>query len=119
MIFSRRPKSSDDPDADLREPVSEGPEPVIRLAIGPEIDLHPFAPAEIDSVLEEYLAAAWTAGWRELRIIHGKGIGVQRERVRARLARTPFVERYYDDPSPRGGKGATLALLATQPRVDK
>ena len=84
---------------------------VFRVPIGTEIDLHHFSPRDIDSVVEEYLLEAWRLGYGEVRLIHGKGIGFQRQVVRQRLARTPFVIQFYDDPSPRGGKGATMAEL--------
>ena len=88
--------------------------PVV-LPVEDWIDLHPFEPSEIPSVVEAYLQAAWEAGFREVRIVHGKGIGVQRERVRTVLSRNPLVERYTDAPPERGGWGATLAWLRETP----
>jgi dsDNA-specific endonuclease/ATPase MutS2 len=61
--------------------------------------------------VEEYLSEAHRAGLKELRIIHGRGIGVQREIVRAALARAPFVLDYRDAPVEAGGWGATVVTL--------
>ena len=66
----------------------EGP-PVI-VPIEDAIDLHPFAPAEIPSVVESYLEAARDAGFAEVRLIHGRGRGVQRARVRQVVSRHPL-----------------------------
>jgi len=85
-------------------------EPVV-VPIEDALDLHPFAPREISSVVESYLEAAVEAGFREVRLIHGRGRGVQRERVRAVLAASPYVARFDDAPSARGGSGATIAWL--------
>jgi DNA-nicking Smr family endonuclease len=72
------------------------------------IDLHAFAPRDAKAVVEEFLEEAHRAGFKALRIVHGRGIGVQREVVRAVLARTPFVVAYRDAPLEAGGWGATL-----------
>jgi DNA-nicking Smr family endonuclease len=101
------------------------PEDEIVLPIEDALDLHPFAPREIPDVVASYLEAALEKGFREVRLIHGRGIGVQRERVRSLLSRHPDVEGYADAPSPRGGWGATVVRLRsknrqdTQPRVRK
>ena len=83
----------------------------IELPLEDFIDLHPFQPREIPSVVDSYLEAAAEAGFTEVRLIHGRGIGVQRERVRSVLAKHPLVEAFGDAPSPRGGWGATLVRL--------
>ena len=83
----------------------------VRLPIESVLDLHSFLPREVESVVEEYLIEALGAGFREVRIIHGRGIGTQREIVRAVLARTPFVLSFGDAPPEAGGWGATLAVL--------
>jgi len=81
------------------------------VPIEDSIDLHTFRPRDIRSVVEAYLEAAIEHGFREVRIIHGKGIGVQREAVRAVLARHPGVQRFQDG-GPGGGEwGATRVLL--------
>jgi DNA-nicking Smr family endonuclease len=85
-------------------------EPVV-LEIEDSIDLHTFQPREVVSVVESYLEAAHEKGLREVRLIHGKGRGVQRLAVQSLLARHPLVERFVDAPSSRGGWGATLAWL--------
>jgi len=83
----------------------------VTLPIEDALDLHAFAPADIPSVVEEYLRECRARGWREVRLIHGKGIGVQRRRVQALLARLDFVERFADAPPGRGHWGATLVWL--------
>jgi dsDNA-specific endonuclease/ATPase MutS2 len=92
---------------DERDPF---PDPVV-IPIEESIDLHWFRPAEIKDVVEGYLEAALERGFREVRLIHGRGMGVQRNRVQKILARHPHVERYADAPGDRGGWGATLAWL--------
>ena len=84
--------------------------PVV-VPIEDAIDLHPFAPAEIPSVVESYLEAARDAGFDEVRLIHGRGRGVQRARVQSLLAGHPLVASYRDAPAERGGIGATLVWL--------
>ena len=75
------------------------------------IDLHAFAPRDIPSVVEEYLRAAYDAGFREVRLIHGRGTGVQRGIVQATLERHALVESFYD--APESHLGATVANLRT------
>ncbi len=84
----------------------------VRLPVEDALDLHAFAPREVASVVEEYVAAAHARGFREVRLIHGRGIGVQREIVRAVLARHPLVRGFADAPPERGGWGATVVELA-------
>jgi len=81
------------------------------LPIEDSIDLHGFQPREIPSVVESYLEAAAEKGFREVRLIHGRGTGFQRMRVQEVLAKHPLVERFADAPATRGGWGATLAWL--------
>ena len=78
-------------------------------------DLHPFAPGEIAEVVGEYLARAQAAGLDEVRLIHGRGRGVQRETVRRVLAGSPLVVAFADAPPERGGWGATVARLHPDP----
>lgn len=87
------------------------PEPVV-LPLEDVLDLHPFAPHEIRSVVEEYLTECRAAGFTVVRLIHGKGRGVQRENVRALLTRLPFVHAFHDAPSEAGGWGATIVTLS-------
>jgi DNA-nicking Smr family endonuclease len=84
--------------------------PVV-VPIEDALDLHPFAPAEIPSVVESYLEAAHEAGFGEVRLIHGRGRGVQRARIRALLSRHPDVVSYRDATPERGGFGATVVWL--------
>jgi dsDNA-specific endonuclease/ATPase MutS2 len=102
------------------EPVPEEPplaededpftEPVV-WEITDTIDLHRIAPREIEAVVQAYLEETYARGFRCVRIIHGKGIGVQREAVRRLLARTAFVEIFSDAPD-ASGWGATVVRFA-------
>ena len=74
-------------------------------------DLHPFAPRDVKAAVEAYLEEAHARGFTALRIIHGRGIGVQREMVRKVLARTPYVLDFRDAPEGAGGWGATVVTL--------
>jgi DNA-nicking Smr family endonuclease len=85
--------------------------PAVVIPIEDSIDLHRFRPAEAALVVDAYLEAAFEKGFSEVRIVHGRGRGVQRHRVRLRLARSPFVEAFADAPADRGGSGATLVWL--------
>ena len=96
-------------DDDLDNPF---PEPV-EIEISDVFDLHTIPPRDVKAVVEEYLRLANEKGFRVVRIIHGKGIGVQRETVRAILARTEFVLDWTDAPPEAGGLGATIVRLAT------
>jgi DNA-nicking Smr family endonuclease len=86
-------------------PVSD-PHP---LPIEREIDLHTFAPRDIPSVVDEYIRAAHEAGLRELRLIHGRGRGIQRGIVQQVLERHPLVAEFWDDADAH--LGATWARL--------
>ncbi len=88
----------------------ETPDDVV-LPIEDSIDLHAFEPRDVKDVVGSYLEAALEAGLREVRIIHGRGIGAQREAVRAVLAGHPRVVFFADAPPERGGWGATVAIL--------
>ena len=92
-------------------PMDDEPPEEVRLPIEDAIDLHAFAPRDVADVVASYLEAAREAGFREVRIIHGRGIGAQRETVRALLARHPHVASFADAPPDRGGWGATIVLL--------
>jgi len=87
------------------------PEPV-EIEITDVFDLHTIPPREVRAVVEEYLREAHRKGFPVVRIIHGKGIGVQREMVRAILARTAFVEDWADAPPDVGGLGATVVRFS-------
>ena len=79
------------------------------MPIEDAIDLHSFAPRDIPSVVEEYLSEAHAAGLREVRLIHGRGLGVQRGIVQQALERDPLVVEFFDDPASH--LGATIAIL--------
>jgi len=79
------------------------------VPIEPELDLHAFTPRDIASVTEEYVNAAHEAGLREVRFVHGRGIGIQRATVHRVLKKHPLVEASWDDP--RAHLGATIARL--------
>ena len=83
----------------------------VRIPITDVFDLHSVPPRDVKPIVEEYLEEANRAGFRALRIIHGRGIGVQRELVRSILAKTPFVESFGDAPGQAGGWGATIVTL--------
>ena len=86
------------------------PDPV-RIPITDVFDLHTVPPRDVKPVVEEYLTEAHRLGFKALRIIHVRGIGVQREMVRAVLARTGFVADFQDAPAEAGGWGATIVTL--------
>ena len=75
------------------------------------LDLHPFRPAEVRDVALEYLTEARARGFRRVRLIHGRGIGVQRERVQSLLRTLDWVESFSDADPSGGGWGATVVLL--------
>ena len=81
------------------------------IPIEDSIDLHAFAPSDVRSVVDEYLLAAQARGFREVRLIHGRGRGTQRASVRQLLAQHPVVAAYIDAPPERGGWGATIVQL--------
>ncbi len=83
----------------------------IRIPVTDVFDLHTVPAREIKPVVENYLEEAYRMGFRALRIIHGRGIGVQREIVRSILAKTPFVAGFSDAPAEAGGWGATVITL--------
>ena len=85
-------------------------DPVV-LPIEDYLDLHTFSAREIPFVVETYLAEAVQRGFREVKLIHGKGRGAQRAMVRAVLASHPLVAHYADAPPERGGWGATVVFL--------
>ena len=79
-----------------------------------ELDLHGIPPKLIPELVASYLEEAVRLGFADVRIVHGRGIGVQRERVQSLLARSPLVVTYGDAPEDRGGWGATLVRLVTR-----
>ncbi|HSQ12666.1 MAG TPA: Smr/MutS family protein [Candidatus Deferrimicrobium sp.] len=94
------------PDPPFDEPIT--------LPIEDSIDLHTFQPKEVASVVEEYLEECRRAGFSEVRLIHGKGIGVQRNIVRSVLSKHPAVLSHHDAPAEAGGWGSTVVVLKQQ-----
>jgi len=107
--MSRRSKdqSTDFSASDTKSPFSE---PVV-IPIEDSIDLHPFSPKDIPSVVEEYLEQCRKAGLYEVRIIHGRGKGIQRRIVRSILEKHPLVLSFKDAPPESGGWGSTVVVL--------
>jgi dsDNA-specific endonuclease/ATPase MutS2 len=98
---------------------SENPFPdIVVIEFRDVLDLHSIPARQVRAVVEDYLEEAHSRGLRFVRIIHGKGIGVQREIIRSILARTPFVSDYRDAPPEAGGWGATVVTL-TETRNDE
>lgn len=89
----------------------------ITLPIEDVLDLHSFPPREIPDLLADYLDACVEAGFASVRIIHGKGAGHLKRRVRALLERHPSVRSIGEAPADAGGWGATLVTLSTKPRT--
>ncbi len=83
----------------------------VPFPIEDSLDLHAFAPKDVRPVVDEYLKEAAGRGFREVRLIHGRGIGAQRASVRSLLAGHPLVLRFFDAPPERGGWGATVVVL--------
>lgn len=84
------------------------PEP-FEMEITDTLDLHAFAPRDVKAVTETYLSEAFQKGLKIVRIIHGRGIGVQRDTVRRVLAETDFVKSFKNAPEFSSGRGATIA----------
>ncbi|KAB2958959.1 MAG: Smr/MutS family protein [Thermoanaerobaculia bacterium] len=83
----------------------------IEIPLSDVLDLHGFPPRDVAQIVRDYLDDASRAGFRALRIVHGRGIGVQRETVRAILAHDPRVAAFRDAPGEHGGWGATIVEL--------
>src|SRR5262245_36710922 len=101
-------------DSSAPMPEAEDPDEPVVLPIEDSIDLHAFAPKDVPSVVESYLEAARAAGFAEVRIIHGRGKGVQKERVRQVLGRSEHVRHFEEATPDRGGFGATVVQLKRQ-----
>ena len=87
----------------------EGP---VEIPITDTLDLHPFRPAEVQDVAREYLREAHAIGLEQVRLIHGRGTGFQRERIRSLLRELDFVMDFHDADATGGGWGSTVVLLA-------
>jgi DNA-nicking Smr family endonuclease len=102
------PGERDDDGGDGEELSAES---VVELPLEDVLDLHGFPPRNVREIVLGYLDDAVAAGYSAVRIVHGRGVGVQRDAVRALLARDPRVEEFADAPEPHGGKGATVVRL--------
>jgi len=87
----------------------------VRVPIEDAIDLHSFAPRDVISVVDEYLRAAREAGFTQVRLIHGRGKGVQRADIQRLLRDHALVEQYWD--APESHLGATLVRLRRDPHA--
>jgi DNA-nicking Smr family endonuclease len=83
----------------------------IEIPITDTFDLHPFRPNEIRDVAQEYLLEAHARGFCQVRLIHGRGIGMQRENIRKLLSSLDFVEAFHDADGSGGGWGAPVVVL--------
>jgi DNA-nicking Smr family endonuclease len=89
------------------------PDEPVRIPIEHELDLHAFPPRDVASVVQEYIDAAAASGLTEVRVVHGRGRGVQRGIVQAALERHPKVLEFWDDAGSH--LGATVARLNAEP----
>lgn len=87
------------------------PDDPVEMEITDVLDLHTFLPKEVPDLVRDWLDAAYEKGYREVRIVHGRGKGVQRETVRTLLERDPRVADFADAPAFAGGWGATVVRL--------
>ena len=88
----------------------------VKLPIEDVLDLHTFRPKDIPNLREDYLSECIRAGIFSVRIIHGKGKGIQKKRVQALLKENPIVISFNDAPPEAGGWGATLVALKRDQR---
>lgn len=117
FAFGRNQTVEAEPDEDESPDADPDPDDPVELPVEDFIDLHSFPPRDIPDVVVDYLEQAHAKGFREVRLIHGRGIGVQRERVRSALSKHPLVESYSDAAADRGGWGATIATLSESDKV--
>ncbi len=97
----------------------ESPEDAVEYPIGDELDLHTFQAKDVRSVVEEYLYQCKKRGIREVRIVHGKGIGTQRKIVHSLLAKSPKVLSFAEAPPELGGWGATLVRIRVDQTIEE
>lgn len=117
LVVARRGSGTNEeaPTRPVTEEAEWNEDDPIVVPIEDALDLHTFRPRDIPDAVEGYLEAAVEAGFREVRLIHGRGTGFQRDRVRGILAKHPAVESFADAPPQRGGWGATIAVLKPKP----
>jgi len=89
----------------------------VRIPIEDVLDLHTFRPQDIPNLLEDYFTECLRSGIHAVRIIHGKGKGIQKRRVQAILKNNPMVASFCDAPPEAGGWGATLVELRRDHRI--
>jgi len=106
--------SENEPPEDSFDPFPD----IVVVEITDVFDLHSIPPKQVRAVVEEYMEEAHKQGFRFVRIIHGKGIGVQREIVRSVLARKSYVVDFKDAPPEAGGWGATVVTLTGNAESD-
>ena len=106
------PPSTGGGDADGEELSAES---VVEVPLEDVLDLHGFPPRDVREIVLRYLDDAVAAGFPAVRIVHGRGMGVQRDAVRALLARDERVAGFADAPEPQGGRGATLVRFRSAP----
>jgi dsDNA-specific endonuclease/ATPase MutS2 len=111
MIGRDKEKEIDSPGSETDSPFSAP----LTLPLEDYLDLHPFQPKDIPSVVEEYLEQCRLEKLTEVRLIHGKGAGVQRNIVRSLLSKHPAVRSFGDAPAEAGGWGATIVNLKPDP----
>src|SRR5262245_51028845 len=114
LIFKSTQRLEDDEGSTQTKDTDEPFTDPVEIEITDVFDLHTIQPREVKAIVEEYLFQAREKGFRSVRIIHGKGIGVQRELVRKVLERTSFVLSFTDAPPEAGAWGATIAHLRTK-----
>ena len=114
-MASRR-SDAEEPSVGPDEARAESPAAV---PIEDSLDLHAFAPRDVAELVRTYLVECARRGFREIRIIHGRGTGVQRIIVRSVLTDHPLVESFTDAPPERGGWGATVVHLRHEPRTSR
>jgi len=105
-------EAEDDDSIDLNNPFPD----IVEIEFQDVLDLHSIPPRQVRAVVEDYLEEAHRRGVRWVRIIHGRGIGLQREMVRSILSRSPYVVDYRDAPGEAGGRGATVVTLSINGR---
>ena len=89
----------------------------VKIQIEDVLDLHTFRPQDIPDLLEDYITECLRAGIYEVRIIHGKGKGIQKRRVQGILRKNPMVIHFCDAPPEAGGWGATLVVLRRNHKI--